>query len=110
MCGRSSRGCCRRRSREARMERPLQGLRVLEASGGVAVRYCGRMFAQLGAEVTTLIPSFGDNRLGYAGRAGEGYGRWLDAGKQRAEAPPEGGADLVIAGQDRSAIAAAELL
>ena len=33
------------------MDAPLQGLRILEASGDVAVRYCGRLFAQLGAEV-----------------------------------------------------------
>ena len=92
------------------MERPLQGLRVLEASGGVAVRYCGRLFAQLGADVTSLIADWGDGRLGYAGRAGEAYGRWLDAGKRRAADPPEGGVDLVIAGQDAAAVTAGEAL
>ncbi|WP_297692748.1 CoA transferase [Phenylobacterium sp.] len=89
------------------MERPLEGLRILEASGEVAVRYCGRLFAQLGAEVTTLIPQAGDVRLGYAGSAGEAYGRWLDAGKRRSDAP-DGAVDLIIAGQDWTGIAAAE--
>jgi crotonobetainyl-CoA:carnitine CoA-transferase CaiB-like acyl-CoA transferase len=31
------------------MAGPLAGLTILEASGDVAVRYCGRLFAQLGA-------------------------------------------------------------
>jgi crotonobetainyl-CoA:carnitine CoA-transferase CaiB-like acyl-CoA transferase len=31
------------------VQRPLEGLRILEASGEVAVRYRGRLFAQLGA-------------------------------------------------------------
>ena len=34
--------------------RPLSGLRVVEAQGGVATRYCGRLLAQLGAEVTRV--------------------------------------------------------
>ena len=90
------------------MEPPLQGLRILEVSGEVAVRYCGRLFAQLGAEVTSLIPVAGDVRLGYAGAAGEAYGRWLDAGKRRADGP-DGAVDLVICGQDRAGLAAAEV-
>ncbi|HEV2531413.1 CaiB/BaiF CoA-transferase family protein [Phenylobacterium sp.] len=88
--------------------RPLQGLRILEASGDVAVRYCGRLFAQLGAEVAGA-GGRDDGRIGYAGELGEAYGRWLDAGK-RALGDDEGwsGFDLVIAGQDRADVAAAE--
>jgi crotonobetainyl-CoA:carnitine CoA-transferase CaiB-like acyl-CoA transferase len=35
------------------MAGPLAGLSILEASGEVAVRYCGRLFAQLGAAGST---------------------------------------------------------
>jgi crotonobetainyl-CoA:carnitine CoA-transferase CaiB-like acyl-CoA transferase len=90
------------------MDRPLAGLTVLEASGEVAVRFCGRLFAQLGAEVATLA-AHDDAYLGYAGEAGRAYGRWLDVGKEAIETDaPWSGFDLVIAGQDRAAIAGAE--
>jgi crotonobetainyl-CoA:carnitine CoA-transferase CaiB-like acyl-CoA transferase len=90
-------------------EGPLAGLRVLEASGDVAVRYCGRLFGQLGAEVATAIEG-DDARIGFGGEAGRAYGRWLDQGKARtsAEAAQAGVWDLVIAGQDSDAIAAAQ--
>ncbi|MFL5202023.1 MAG: CoA transferase, partial [Microvirga sp.] len=69
------------------MYRMLAGLTVVEASRGVAVRYCGRLFAQLGA--TVIRADGGDDRgIGYAGAAGEAYGRWLDQGK--VAAAPEG--------------------
>jgi crotonobetainyl-CoA:carnitine CoA-transferase CaiB-like acyl-CoA transferase len=91
------------------MPKPLAGLRVLEASGDVAVRYCGRLFAQLGAEVSTAIER-DDRRLGFAGEAGLAYGRWLDQGKRRTTPQAAIGEtfDLVIAGQDGAAVAAAE--
>ena len=87
---------------------PLAGLSILEASGQVAVRYCGRLFAQLGAEVATLIAA-DDRAIGFAGAAGEAYGRWLDQDKRRVSAAQvvAGRFDLVIAGQDAAAIAAA---
>src|SRR5689334_22851701 len=88
---------------------PLAGLRVLQASGDVAVRYCGRLFAQLGAEVMSAIDS-DDARIGFAGEAGRAYGRWLDEGKAAITAQAAQGRawDLVIAGQDAAAVAAAE--
>ncbi|THD79411.1 MAG: CoA transferase [Phenylobacterium sp.] len=90
------------------MDAPLQGLRILEASGDVAVRYCGRLFAQLGAEVVRAAAADDDARLGYAGELGRAYGRWLDQGKRRAAAGESwAGFDLAIAGQDRAAITAA---
>lgn len=90
------------------MDRPLAGLRILEASGEVAVRFCGRLFAQLGAEVVTAAVH-DDRRIGYAAGAGRGYGRWLDQDKRpAANDEPWGGFDLVIAGQDGAAVAAAE--
>jgi crotonobetainyl-CoA:carnitine CoA-transferase CaiB-like acyl-CoA transferase len=89
------------------MERLLSTLTVVEASRGVAVRFCGRLFAQLGA---TVVRAAGgdDTRIGYAGAAGEAYGRWLDAGK--AEGPAPGPVDLVIAGQDAAGVAEGEAL
>ncbi len=85
----------------------LTGLTVVEASRGVAVRYCGRLFAQLGA---TVVKAAGgdDTAIGYAGAAGEAYGAWLDAGKVAAR--PDGGVDLVIAGMDVEGVAAGEAL
>ena len=90
------------------MAGPLAGLKVLEDSGEVAVRYCGRLFAQLGASVETAIDS-DDTKIGFAGDAGRAYGRWLDQGKARATSRAARGQafDLVIAGQDRAAVAAA---
>src|SRR5436190_12609970 len=74
----------------------LTGLTVVEASRGVAVRYCGRLFAQLGA--TVVRAEGGDDRaIGYGGEAGEAYGRWLDQGKRAG--PPAGDIDLVVGGQ-----------
>ena len=78
------------------MDRLLEGLVVVEASRGVAVRYCGRLFARLGATVTRAAGG-DDAAIGYAGEAGRAYGRWLDQGKV-AGAPAS--ADLVIGGQD----------
>ncbi|MBL8556665.1 MAG: CoA transferase [Phenylobacterium sp.] len=89
------------------MERLLEGLTVVEASRGVAVRFCGRLFAQMGATVVRA-PGGDDTAIGYAGAAGEAYGRWLDAGK-RADAP-DGPVDLVISGQDAAGVAAGEAL
>jgi crotonobetainyl-CoA:carnitine CoA-transferase CaiB-like acyl-CoA transferase len=90
------------------MPRPLEGLRILEASGEVGVRYCGRLFAQLGAAVATQGPR-DDARIGYAGAAGEAYGRWLDQGKApHPDAEPWSGFDLVIAGQGPAEVAAAQ--
>jgi crotonobetainyl-CoA:carnitine CoA-transferase CaiB-like acyl-CoA transferase len=93
------------------MPGPLAGLAILEASGDVAVRYCGRLFAQLGASVHTAIAP-DDARIGFAGEAGRAYGRWLDAGKHRLSASDDQGRawDLVIAGQDRMAVEAAAAL
>ncbi|HEY0436301.1 MAG TPA: CoA transferase, partial [Phenylobacterium sp.] len=90
------------------MPGPLAGLSILEASGEIAVRYCGRMFAQLGAQVVTAI-EVDDSRIGFAGEAGRAFGRWLDAGKRRPSPVEDEGRtwDLVIAGQDAAAVEAA---
>ncbi|MGH6970249.1 MAG: CoA transferase, partial [Caulobacteraceae bacterium] len=80
---------------------PLAGLKVVEVGGEVATRYCGRLFAALGAEVT---------RIG--AQPANLLGRWLDEGKrQAAEVDLDAalaGAGLVIAGQSHPAVAQAE--
>src|SRR5579871_3911427 len=93
------------------MAAPLAGIGVAELSGEIAVRYCGRLFAQLGAQVWR-VESPGP-------RVDPGYGDWLDQGKaivSSAEAALEAlassGCDRVLAaaGQTREAISQAELL
>lgn len=81
---------------------PLSGLRVLELAGEVATRYCGSLFARLGAEVVQLAANADDDRIGYGGDAGRAFGRWLDQAKTAVEAldMADQRFDLVIAGQD----------
>ena len=91
------------------MGEPLAGLRILEHSGDVATRYCARLFAAWGADVVRVATG-DDTRLGYAGEAGRAYGAWLDQRKTLANdaAGEEGPFDLILAGQDGAALAAAE--
>ncbi len=89
------------------MDGPLSDLRILELGGDVAVRYCGRLFALLGAAVTRLDSAAGDDRIGRGGASGEAFGRWLDEGKQAGDGAAF---NLVICGQDLAAVAAAERL
>ena len=89
------------------MERLLEGVRVLEASDCVGARYCGRLFAAMGAEVLrTAAPD--DSRIGYGATAGEAYGRWLDQGKRVGPLVSADLADLVIGGQTRANVRRAE--
>jgi crotonobetainyl-CoA:carnitine CoA-transferase CaiB-like acyl-CoA transferase len=87
---------------------PLSDLTVLEVGGDVAVRYCGRLFARLGATVTR-IGDDDDTRLGQGGAAGAAFGQWLDQGKTRAAAAG-GGCDLVVGGQTPGEAVAARAL
>lgn len=69
------------------MSGPLARFTVLDASASVAGRYCGRLFARLGARVYRVAG--GDDRaLGRGGEAGEAFGCWLDQGKL-ADSPSE---------------------
>jgi crotonobetainyl-CoA:carnitine CoA-transferase CaiB-like acyl-CoA transferase len=90
---------------------PLSQLRVLELPGGVATRYCGRLFAQLGATVIAAGPDRDTESASIAAARGA-YAQWLDAGKQRGPADRRAvaGADLVIAGQDEDGVAQARAL
>jgi crotonobetainyl-CoA:carnitine CoA-transferase CaiB-like acyl-CoA transferase len=92
------------------MPEPLADLVVVEVSGDVATRYCGKLFAEHGARVITAYrPENG--RLGYGGDAGAAYAAWLDSRKEFAGELPAGIApDLVIAGQTPEDIATAETL
>lgn len=91
------------------MTLPLDDLSVLEASGGIAVRYCGRLFRQLGAKVVRASSS-DDSTIGYAGECGRAYGAWLDEGKERVVSPGDATVsfDLVIGGQDADRAAEAQ--
>lgn len=87
--------------------RPLAGFTVVEASGEGAVRYCGRLFAALGARVVRAHHS-DDAAIGYAGEAGIAYGRWLDQGKAAGDLDAIDACDLVIGGQDAQGIERAQ--
>ena len=87
---------------------PLAGVAVVETPGEVATRYCGRLFAQLGARVWRVTDSAPIDPL---------FAAWLDEGKQSAssleaalEAMDGAGPDrrLVIAGQNRARVADVE--
>lgn len=90
------------------MGRPLEGLKILEVGADVAVRYCGRMFSVLGAQVSRLeMPD--DAAIGWGGDLGVAYGRWLDTGKHLGPAagdPP----DIVIAGLDEASLGRARAM
>lgn len=91
---------------EQQRNRPLTGLVVVEFGDDIAVRYCGHLFAKLGASVFRRDRASGDEARGYGGRAGVAYGRWLDAGKIEGRLP-QAQSDLVIGGLDESALTAA---
>ncbi|HEX4740131.1 MAG TPA: CoA transferase [Caulobacteraceae bacterium] len=79
------------------MRPALNGLRVLEIGDDVAVRYLGRLFSEMGAEVVRTRPA--QTRIGYDGVAGLAYCRWLDE-RKRVDPEPGGHFDLVSAGLD----------
>jgi crotonobetainyl-CoA:carnitine CoA-transferase CaiB-like acyl-CoA transferase len=88
---------------------PLSSFTVAEIGDDVAVRYCGRQFAQLGARVVRR-PAIGDEGRGYARDDGAAYGRWLDAKKTLIKRVETDAFDLIIAGLDAGSIAEAEAL
>jgi crotonobetainyl-CoA:carnitine CoA-transferase CaiB-like acyl-CoA transferase len=82
---------------------PFAGWRVIESSSGIAASYCGKMFADAGAEVVKIEPPQGDpmRRWSAGGAAGALFG-YLAADKRSVLRGDEGvsaliaGADLVI--------------
>jgi hypothetical protein len=92
------------------MDQLLCDVRVLQATGGAAVRYCARLFAALGARVVT-IETPDDTQIGYAGHSGAVFGRWLDYRKRRAAAADIRieEFDIIIGGQDAAGVASAQV-
>ena len=82
---------------------PFAGWRVIESSSGIAASYCGKMFADAGAEVVKIEPPQGDPMRTWSagGAAGALFG-YLAADKRSVLRGDEGvsaliaGADLVI--------------
>jgi len=68
---------------------PLSELRVVEVGSGDALGYCGKLFADFGAEVIKVEPSGGDAARKIAplvdagdGRRESGYFAWLNTNKR----------------------------
>jgi crotonobetainyl-CoA:carnitine CoA-transferase CaiB-like acyl-CoA transferase len=82
---------------------PFAGLRVVESSSGIAASYCGKMFADAGADVVKIETPQGDpmRRWSAGGAAGALFG-YLAADKRSVLRDDEGvstliaGADLVV--------------
>ncbi|MGA9869175.1 MAG: CoA transferase, partial [Acetobacteraceae bacterium] len=87
----------------------LSGLRVLELGSGAALEYCGKLFADFGAEVIKVEPRGGDSRRAIpplldaaAGRRESGTFAWLNTNKNSVFgddaqiAALAGGADVVL--------------
>ena len=90
------------------MTAPLADLIIVELSGDIAVRYCGKLFAEHGARVIQVYRP-DDSHSGYGGAASAAYAAWLDHGKEPACAVPDGiEPDLIIAGQSAEAVALGE--
>ena len=93
----------------ARAPEPLAGIGVVEIGTGVSVRYCARLFAQLGASVISVRE--------VRDVVAPEYAAWLDARKTAAESVAAALASfanddierrLVICGQDRADVASAQ--
>lgn len=92
------------------MRAPLADLTILEASGDIATRYCGKLFAAHGARVI-LGYKPGNQGLAYGGASEAAYAAWLDHGKEIAgQIQPDITPDLVIAGQAPADITRAEAM
>lgn len=92
----------------------LAGLTVIELPHSVAIRYCGRLLAAMGARVLQVGAASTDG-VGYGAAASTAYGAWLDAGKTALPADLASAlagaskVDLVLAGPGAAAVAEADL-
>ncbi len=84
---------------------PLSAFRILQVGSGAAADYCGRLFADFGADVVKLEPAGGDPLRKHPPMLenGEsGYFAWLNTNKKSVFSNPESlgqllpGADVVI--------------
>ena len=75
---------------------PFAGWRVIESSSGIAASYCGKMFADAGAEVVKIEPPQGDplRRWSAGGAAGALFG-YLAADKRSVLRDDEGVSALI---------------
>jgi crotonobetainyl-CoA:carnitine CoA-transferase CaiB-like acyl-CoA transferase len=95
-------------------EFPLSELRVVEIGAGDALGYCGKLFADFGAEVIKIEPPGGDAARHIAplvdaggGRRESGYFAWLNTNKRSIIADPDLPAD---AARIRALLAGSDLL
>lgn len=92
---------------------PLRGVTLIEIADAPGARYCGRLFATLGAMVVRVAGA-ADALPGAAGAAA--FSDWLDEDKRVAPSfdaaleALDGSPDIVLAGQAREQIAAADAL
>lgn len=90
----------------------LAGLTVIEQPHSVALRYCGRLLAALGARVLQAGAPWATG-VGFGGAASSAYAAWLDAGKERLAGLDQaltqaGKLDLLIAGPGAVQLQAAD--
>src|SRR3954453_5084888 len=95
-------------------ELPLSELRVVEIGSGDALGYCGKLFADFGAEVIKIEPPGGDTARRTAplvdagdGRRESAYFAWLNTNKRSVTADPDQPSD---AARIRALLAGSDLL
>ena len=97
---------------------PLSGYRILELGSGVALDYCGKLFADFGADTIKLEPPGGDRlrRTPPIVAGGEsGLFAWLNTNKRSVTETPDNvaallaGADVLLDGRAPRDIAASTL-
>lgn len=90
------------------MTMPLSRFRVLQTGSGIALDYCGKLFADFGADVVKLEPSGGDPMRGFPpvlANGESGLFAWLNTNKRSVTETPDAvaallpGADLVLDGR-----------
>ncbi|WP_407687929.1 CaiB/BaiF CoA-transferase family protein [Mycobacterium sp. HUMS_1102779] len=80
---------------------PFGDWRVLESSNGIAASYCGKMFADAGADVVKIETPRGDSLRGWsAGGAAGALFDYLAAGKRSVVRRDEAEIDALLAGAD----------
>ncbi len=94
---------------------PLSAYRVLQTGSGIALDYCGKLFADFGADVIKLEPPGGDpsRKMPPLLSNGEsGLSAWLNTNKRSVTETPEirdallSGADVLLDGRPPAAIGA----
>ena len=71
---------------------PLSEYRILQLGSGIALDYCGKLFADFGADVVKLEPAGGDPLRRMPPLVGEGesgYFAWLNTNKRSVTETPE---------------------